>query len=302
MSNWKISTFGSKTVIQNALQAYEEVDCWDPQIVISGREKSGADPDEWVLEAWYSNEPTSTQKFDLTALFGKSKPTFSIKKLPDEDWVTLSQKGIKPIRAGRFYVHSPNHTAESGLTNFVIPAGLAFGTGHHETTAGCMLMLDRMKNTGIAPRNIIDIGTGTGLLAFAANSLWPSAKVTASDIDEVCAEVVQSNAAKNNIKMGSRNGQISMVIANGLQNELLMIRAPYDLLIANILAGPLLELASDFGQAISPGGSLLITGILESQESQIRKVYQKNGFRLAMRFISGDWPILWFRKRRFSLT
>ena len=296
--SWKLSAFAPKSVIQQALLAHDEIEDWDPEVVISGREIAENRPQEWVMEAWYSAKPGKQQKAAVAALFDAVAPIFKIEKLPDEDWLTLSQQGVDPIRAGRFHVHTPEHPPARDAVNFSIPASQAFGTGQHETTAACLAMLDAMKQRGTLARNIADIGTGTGLLAFAAMRLWPHALVTASDIDEVCAEVVSSNAALNNVPEGARQGELTMVIADGMQDDLLQARGPYDLLIANILAGPLVELAPDFSEATTPGGNLLLAGLLETQEPRVRRAYRQNGFRLAARMVNGDWSILWLRKRR----
>lgn len=296
--SWKLSAYASKPVIQAALLVHEEIDDWDPEVVISGREISEDRPDEWVLEAWYPSEPDAAQKLVISNLFGNVAPIFEVEKLPDEDWLTLSQQGVDPIRAGRFYVHTPDHPAVEDAINFAIPASQAFGTGQHETTAGCLAMLDIMKRTGLVARNIADIGTGTGLLAFAAIHLWKGAFATASDIDDVCAGVVADNATLNKVTMGADRGELTMVIADGMEDELLQARGPYDLLIANILAGPLVELAPDFAASITPGGSVLLAGLLEMQEARVRSAYSRAGFRLARRMVYGDWSILWLRKRR----
>ncbi|HEX9807122.1 MAG TPA: 50S ribosomal protein L11 methyltransferase, partial [Alteraurantiacibacter sp.] len=142
-----------------------------------------------------------------------------------------------------------------------------------------------------------DIGTGTGLLAFAALDLWPGALMTASDIDPVCAEVVEENAALNSVRMGSGHGAVTMVVAAGMHDPLLQARAPYDLLIANILAGPLVELAPDFARTVSAGGSVLLAGLLDSQEAEVRRACFRAGFRLAARLQVDEWPVLWLRRR-----
>ena len=155
-----------------------------------------------------------------------------------------------------------------------------------------------MKASGVLARNVADIGTGTGLLGFAAMALWQTAKATASDIDPVCAHVVEENASLNAIPMGTRAGEMAMVIADGMQDELLQMRGPYDLLIANILAGPLVELAKDFAASVSPSGSVLLAGLLAGeQETQVRRAYRLAGFRLVSRIERGDWAILWLRRR-----
>ena len=297
MSSWKLSGFAPKPVIQAALLAHDASEEWDFDIVVSGREVAEDRPQDWVLEAWYPKKPTRAQQAEIAALFDGGAPPFEVEKLPDEDWLTLSQQGVDPIRAGRFYVHTPEFAPDDGAENLCVPASQAFGTGQHETTAGCLVMLDAMKRRGIAARNIADIGTGTGLLAFAALRLWPRALATASDIDAVCAGVVADNAKLNAVPMGARRGELTMVVADGMQDPLLQARGPYDLLIANILAGPLVELAPDFGRAVTPGGHVLLAGLLTEQEPRVRRAYRKAGFRLASRLVNGDWSILWLRKR-----
>lgn len=295
---WKLSAFGPKSVIQQALLAHEEIDDWDPEVVLSGCEVAEDRPQDWVLEVWYSRRPSSAQQADIAALFDGDAPDFSLEKLPEQDWITLSQQGVEPIRAGRFYVHTSEHQPASDAVNIEIPASQAFGTGQHETTAGCLEMLDAMKRRGVVARNIADIGTGTGLLAFAAMHLWKRALFTASDIDEVCAGVVADNANLNRIPLGSGRGELTMVIADGMADPLLDARGPYNLLIANILAGPLVELARDFEAAVAPGGNILLAGLLERQEPEVRRAYRQAGFLLVERRVKSDWSILWMRKRR----
>jgi len=298
VSSWKLSAFAPKTVVQAALLAHDEIEEWDPALVVSGREVAEDKPVEWVFEAWYPDKPGPKQKRALAGLFAKAAPQFVSEKLPEEDWVTLSQQGTEPIRAGRFHVRTPGHDPAPGAINLEIPASQAFGTGHHATTAGCLAMLDAMKRSGTVVRNLADIGTGTGLLAFAALRLWPRALATASDIDAVCTGVVEDNARANGVAMGAHAGEVTMVIAPGMDDPLLAARGPYDLLIANILAGPLIDLAPDFAPAVAPGGNLLLAGLLETQERSVRRAYRRAGFRIAARLVSGDWSILWLRKRR----
>ncbi len=296
--SWKLSAFAPKASVQSALLAHDEIDDWDFDLVISGREVAENRPQDWVLEAWYPCKPASAQKHALSSLFEGTAPDITIEKLPDEDWLTLSQQGVEPIRAGRFYVHTPEYADDSSAINFIIPAAQAFGTGQHQTTAGCLEMLGAIKSSGIVARRIADIGTGTGLLGFAGMALWPRAEVTASDIDAVCAQVVEDNAQLNAVALGSGPGEMTMVIAPGMDDPLLQMRGPYDLLIANILAGPLVELAPDFAASVSPGGHVLLAGLLAGdQETAVRRAYKLAGFRQVKRIQRGDWAILWFRRR-----
>ncbi|MEE4199145.1 50S ribosomal protein L11 methyltransferase [Erythrobacter sp.] len=298
-TTYKLTAYAPKPLIQAALLTHDEVEDWDPDLVIAGREVSEDRLGDWVLEAWYPRRPGAAQKRALAGLFEGDAPAIQVEKLAEEDWLALSQQGAKPIRAGPFYVHTPDYPAIEGAINFAIPAAQAFGTGQHATTAGCLEMLAAMKASGMRARAIADIGTGTGLLAFAALSLWPPARVTASDIDAVCAEVVADNAAMNDVALGARADELTMVVAPGLEDPLLTVRGPYDLLIANILAAPLIELAEDFAAATAPGASLLLAGLLHGeQEAQVRRAYRRAGFRLAARLERGDWAILWLRRRR----
>lgn len=300
MAIWKLTARAPKAAVHAALLAHEDALDWDHEIVLSGRELSEDRPQDWVIEAWLPRKPAAQDREALAALFSDSEPAIESEKLAEEDWLTLSQQGVEPIRAGRFHIHTPDHPAseEAGVRSLAIPASQAFGTGQHATTAGCLAMLTTMRQRGVVARDIADIGTGTGLLALAALDLWPRATMTASDIDAVCVDVVETNARANGFRLGHRRGELAMVVADGMDDTLLRARGPYDLLIANILAGPLIELASDFAQQAPPGGHLLLAGLLETQEAAVRAAYRRQGFRLASRIVNGDWSILWLRKRR----
>ncbi|NVD43961.1 50S ribosomal protein L11 methyltransferase [Qipengyuania atrilutea] len=299
-SSWKISGLAPKRAVQAALLEQDEREDWDGEIVLVGREIAENRPQEWVLEAFLPRSPTDDDEDAIRSLFEGGAPAFVTEELADEDWLTMSQNGAQPITAGRFYVHTPDHPArgDASLIDLVIPASQAFGTGQHETTAGCLEMLTAMRASGVRVRAIADIGTGTGLLAFGARTLWPSATITASDIDAVCLDVIEHNALLNDVPLGSGRGKLTMLVADGMDHPLLEMRGPYDLLIANILAGPLVELARDFADHVPPGGNVVLAGLLETQERAVRQAYRRAGFRLAKRLVNGDWSILWLRKRR----
>lgn len=292
-----MTAFGPKAVIEGALVAQELALDWDSDIVLAGFEVSEDKPEDWKLDVYLPRRPTPADRHAIDGLFEGAPPRFNAEPLPDADWVTESQKGVDPIRAGRFTVRTPEHPSDPSAVDLVIPASQAFGTGQHATTAGCLVMLERMKHEGLGVRNLIDVGTGTGLLAFAARQLWPRALTTASDIDAVCEQVVADNAALNAIPLGGGPGQVLMTTADGMEDALLQARAPYDLLIANILARPLIAMAPDFARAVTPGGSVLLAGLLTTQEAMVRRAYRLRGFRLARRLVRGDWSILWLRRR-----
>jgi ribosomal protein L11 methyltransferase len=305
VQNWKITVFGTREVIQAALIAHEDAFDWDEELVIAGCEVAKDQPEDWKLEVYLPREPweedcVAVEKLFSADLADEELPELIIEQLPDIDWITESQQGLEPIFADRFCVHTPEREPSPDHINFVIPASRAFGTGHHETTAGCLAMLSQMKREGTIARNVADIGTGTGLLAFAALRLWPRAFATASDIDAACVGVVDYNVQENGFTLGAKAGELAMVVADGMDDPVLKARGPYDLLIANILAGPLIELAPDFAKALVPGGNLLLAGLLATQEAQVRAACRRAGLRLARREQRGDWSILWLRKRRYG--
>jgi ribosomal protein L11 methyltransferase len=251
--------------------------------------------DDWRIHAYFADRPTSDELRALRTLAEDGEP--QVAELEDStDWVTKSQQGLEPIRAGRFFVHTPMHYAArpDDTVNFEIDAGLAFGTGQHATTAGCLAALDAMERNGERFTNIADIGTGTGLLAFAALALWPGARCIATDIDPIAIEVTRDNAAINGVPLGHGAGELLLGVADGMESPLLVARAPYELLIANILAGPLIELAPTFAKAVLRAGSVVLAGLLDTQAGGVIAAYEKNGFELVERG-SGEWPVLVMR-------
>nr|WP_260580961.1 50S ribosomal protein L11 methyltransferase [Sphingopyxis sp. PET50] len=186
----------------------------------------------------------------------------------------------------------------AGSTPFLIDASQAFGTGGHDTTAGCLTMLDRMARRGVVPRNIADIGTGTGLLAFAGLALWPRARMIASDIDPASIFVTRDNAGINGVPLGRGGGRLAVAVAPGIDHPAIRHRAPYDLVIANILAGPLITLAPDIASVTAPGGHAILAGLIARQMEPVLAAYRAQGFRLAARGGSADWPCLLLVKRR----
>jgi len=269
--------------------------------VLMTSEADGARPDEWRLDAYFDHEPTAEMLGLLAALAPSSAGVEpAVERVEDRDWVTLSQQGLEPIRAGRFFVHTPAHrdSAPPDLIALEIDAGRAFGTGQHETTTGCLVALSAMKAGGAAVANLVDLGTGTGLLAFAALKLWPAARAAASDNDPVAIEVSEENAAINRVRPGRARGQLELVVAEGMDHVRLQARAPYDLVIANILAGPLIGLAPSVAAAIAPGGRLILAGLLDHQAPAVAAAYRRQGMMLTGRVERGEWPTLVMRKRR----
>ena len=246
-------------------------------------------PDDWRIHAYFVDQPTTQELVLLKRMAQAGEP--EIEHLGEADWVTMSQAGLEPIRAGRFFVHSPSHLPDDHAINFEIEAGLAFGTGQHDTTAGCLAALDRLQTSGKDFTNVADIGTGTGLLAFATLALWTTAKAIATDIDPISIDVTADNARLNYVAIGHGAGELLLAVADGLDHEMLVARAPFDLLIANILAGPLIELAPSFARAVAPGATLLLAGLLDTQADAVIAAYHKEGCT-ARDCGSGEWRVL----------
>jgi ribosomal protein L11 methyltransferase len=263
----------------------------EPPVIVAD-EPDPHEPDDWRIHAYFAEQPTTQELVLLRRLATNGDP--EVEHLEDTtDWVTMSQQGLGPIRAGRFFVHTPMHYADrpADTVNFEIDAGLAFGTGQHDTTAGCLSALDRLEVSGKRFDNIADIGTGTGLLAFAAMVLWPEATAIATDIDDIAVKVSEENAAINGVKLGHGPGQLLLAVADGIDHPLIKARAPYDLLIANILAAPLIQLAPSFAASVTPGATLVLAGLLDTQADAVIAAYEAEGMKVVERG-EEEWCVL----------
>jgi ribosomal protein L11 methyltransferase len=266
----------------------------NPPVLVAD-EPNPSTPEDWLIHAYFEHPPSAAELEKLAAL-GSGNP--HVEELGEADWVTMSQAGLQPIRAGRFYVHTPMYrSAPPGTIPFEIDASLAFGTGQHATTSGCLETLDRLEREGKRFGNVADIGTGTGLLAFAALALWPNAKCIATDIDAQAVAVARDNAAINRVPLGHGTGELLLGHADGMDSPLLAARAPFDLIVANILAGPLIELASGFGAALAPGATIILAGVLDTQADAVIGAYERFGLTCRARG-QGEWPVLVMRRPR----
>lgn len=301
MNSWKVTLPCTKAEAEAMQADITQFAAMDEPPVLMTSEPDPSRPDDWRLDAYFEGKPDAGSIALLQSLVPSSSALDPlIERIEDQDWVTISQQGLEPIRAGRFFVHTPAHRASipADAIPLEIDAGRAFGTGQHETTTGCLMALDRLKRTGWSFGNIVDVGTGTGLLAFASCKLWPTARIAASDIDPVSIEVTQENAEINRIPIGRARGQIELAVAPGLEHSRLQARAPYDLVIANILAGPLIDLAPALAGALEAGGRLILAGLLDSQAEKVASAYRRQGMMGSFQIVRGEWPTLVMRKRR----
>jgi ribosomal protein L11 methyltransferase len=268
----------------------EAIDAGDLTIdaVLMTTEEVEDDREHWRLDAYFEAEPDAETVAAVRALVPSSAGVdHAVERLGDADWVTMSQAGLAPLHVGRFYVHTGDATPPQGTRAFHIAASRAFGTGHHETTSGCLAMLDALAAADFG--NVIDIGTGTGLLAFATAHLWPAAAVMATDIDPVSIEVTQENADLNGV------AGIELLVADGTLDDAIVARAPYDLVIANILAGPLVSMAPEIASIADTGATIVLAGLLETQRAAVVAAYEACGCGLEAVDRRGDWSVLRLR-------
>lgn len=248
----------------------------------------------WEVGCYFTEKPDEGSLAVLAAAFG-AKP-FVVSELPETDWVAHVRRELKPVVAGRFFVYG-SHDADKvptddGVEPLLIEAAMAFGTGHHGTTLGCLSALDKLCDQGFIGRSVADIGCGTAVLAMAAARMWPG-QVLASDIDEVAVDVARANLRANALE-----DRVVCVEAAGFDNPVILGRAPFDLVFANILKGPLVALAPDMAAHVAPGGFAILSGILNEQADDVLSVYSRNKFNLVSRREFVEWTTLMLRKNR----
>ncbi|MES2755231.1 MAG: 50S ribosomal protein L11 methyltransferase [Pseudomonadota bacterium] len=282
MTSWKVTLPCTRA----EAEAIDAADDLAIDAVLMTSEENEDDREHWRLDAYFEAEPDAAALTAVAALAPSAVTDLMVEQLPDADWVTLSQAGLEPIREGRFVVHTAAHPVDPppGGRAFLIEAGRAFGTGHHETTSGCLAMLDALAEGTFA--NVIDIGTGTGLLAFAAVELWPKARVTATDIDPAAIDVTRANAALNRV------ADIDLIVADGALAEAITARAPYDLIVANVLAGPLISMAPELAAIAAPNATIVLAGLLETQRDNVTAAYIACRCAPAAVDRRGDWSII----------
>lgn len=242
----------------------------------------------WRIDAYYEVEPDLDAIRQVASAILDRARSVAVEDVPDENWVTVSQAALPPVGAGRFTVHGSHDSARVGRRQnaILIDAGEAFGTAHHATTAGCLIALDRL--TRQRPfRRVLDLGCGSGVLAIAAAQTLPAAAIAASDIDPIAVDV-----ARGNIRSNRLGGRIKAYAATGLAHPALRGRARYDLVLANILAGPLIRLASDLARAIEPEGVAVLSGLLVDQAYEVSATYRASGFRVVERRDLTGWTTL----------
>jgi len=231
----------------------------------------------WRIDAYYETAPDGTGLArQLAEITGIDPGPFEVNLVPDENWVAISQSALPPVQAGRFVIHGSHDRGRvaRGPHAILIDAGEAFGTAHHATTSGCLAAIDRVSRRRVYA-NVLDLGCGSGVLAIAVARLMPRALILASDVDIPSVGVAAENARINGVA-----SRIHVFPAAGLDHPFIRHAGRFDLLIANILAGPLIMLAKQIASAVMPGGTVLLSGLLIPQAPQVIAAYRASGFRL----------------------
>ena len=272
---WQISLFGAKPELQQIESSLQ--DSLQPPLSFSLFED---DLPIWRLEVIVDQQPIAAEWQGLA-------DDAKIEKLPAKNWVLESLRFLTPVIAGRFYVHGSHDEPSSAKDkiSICIPANIAFGTGHHETTSGCLLEFDQMLQDGLSFSNVIDLGSGAGILAIAAAKTL-TAKIIATDIDPETIPVAEGNAINNDVA-----GKIEFIIADGVDHKSLQAGV-HDLVFANILAMPLIEMAEGISNLLAPGGYLILAGLLNEQAEAVASAYKKHNMKIIRSRIIGDWTIL----------
>jgi ribosomal protein L11 methyltransferase len=240
----------------------------------------------WEIGGYFTEKPDMAGLALLASLHGAKD--FVVSELPETDWVAKVKRELAPVEAGRFFVYG-SHDADKvpeGSEPLLIEAAMAFGTGHHGTTLGCLRALDHLANQGFVGKSVADIGCGTAVLAMGAARIWPDT-VLASDIDMVAVEVAEANVVANDLV-----GRVKCVEAAGFDHPDLNAAAPFDLVFANILKGPLIDLAPDMAANLQVGGYAILSGILVPQAEEVIEAYARSGINLVRREDIGDWTTL----------
>jgi ribosomal protein L11 methyltransferase len=251
-------------------------------------------PDRWRVEAYFDLDSGERDLVsELAGLIDWPMPSFDAETVPELNWVAISQAALPPVHAGRFAVHGShdNSRIARGPNSILIDAGEAFGTAHHATTLGCLLAIDRLARTGRFS-NLLDLGCGSGVLAIAAAKALPHLAIAAVDLDPQSVKV-----ATDNVRLNGVARRIALYVGNGLDHPKVRRRAPFDLFIANILAGPLIRLSPAIARAVVPGGTLVLSGILVPQAPEVIATYRAHGFHLQRHDRITGWSTLTLMRR-----
>ena len=258
-------------------------------------EEASAEPVAWQVSAFFAQAPEKgALRRELEVILGREVRDLEIDEVPAQDWVAASAMHQEPVRVGRFFVHAPKDRAllPPDAVPIEVEAGLAFGSGEHATTQACLEAIDRLAAVRRC-RTVLDLGCGSAILAMGAARAWPTARVIAADNDPVAVRIARENVAKNGLAV-----RVAVALSDGFRNDLIRRAAPFDLILANILADPLIELAPALARRLTPGGFAVLSGLLDRQAEAVTRAYVGQGLRPHARLGTVPWVGLVLRKPR----
>ena len=281
-TTWKISL----TIPDHALDLFHRA--LEPVVdALSTQERSG----DWFVRGYVINKPSHSTVSSIlrkaAATAGIQMPAATIEALGDRNWVQESVRNLQPVHVGRFVVRGSHSDSNKNptLIELEVDAGAAFGTGHHATTKGCLRALSELSRLR-APVRAVDIGCGAGTLAMGIARLW-KIKTIASDIDPIAVHVTRANVNRNHL-----HTLVQCVASNGTTSPMVRQSGPFDLIVANILLRPLVRLAPSIAQNLSPGATVVLSGVLDEQAASIVAIYREQGLHLKSRFSIDGWTTL----------
>jgi ribosomal protein L11 methyltransferase len=280
----------------SCVAAFEEAIALD-DAVVTAQEIAGSPG--WRLTGYCTGQPDRASLDMRVAIAAASAaidpPPIIIEEIPATDWVADYQSRTKPVTIGRFFIY-PSHFHDSvprGLTGMKLDAGLAFGTGEHESTAGCLVALQGLKDKGLNVGRGLDMGCGSAILAIAMARLWPDSVIVAVDNDPISVSTATENVADNGCA-----GAVSVAESDGYGGAVVQSGTPYDLITANILARPLIAMVPGAASALAVGGHAILSGILSEQAEEVLDSYVSAGFALSERLDFGSWATLVLERQR----
>lgn len=284
-----MSTFTAFTTLlgkENASALGEALESLDPAPVGIGVFEIEDKSNTWEVGGYYTKKPNEIELTLLSFAYGAKPFTFS--DVPDQDWVSHVQRNLPPVEAGRFFLFGNHdaHKVPKSSIGLLIEASMAFGTGQHGTTKGCLLVLNDLIAEGVSPKKIIDIGCGTAVLAMAAAKIWDET-IIASDIDPTAVAVTKINLISNKLEQ-----KVSCIQSKGFSHPSISEEGPYDLIFANILKGPLIDMVPEFSEHCAFGGTIILSGLLNEQYDEVLRAYIRAGFKLIQKKLLGEWMTL----------
>lgn len=285
---WRVAFAAPEAVVDTLVEQLDEL-----ALSVSAFEADGDGADRaptWRIELLLDAEPDIGEIGRAVAEAGLPGADLAVDTVPETDWLTATARQFPPVRAGRFVVHGSHARDQlpAGAIPVEVDAGLAFGSGEHATTQGCLMAIGRIARR---PRRILDLGCGSAVLAIAAARLWPTARIIAADNDPVAARVAAANVRINGV-----SSRVRTLVSEGYAAPAIR-RAAFDLILANILADPLIELAPALARHLAPGGHAVLSGLLDRQAEAVTQAHRRHGLRLVHRRDIGPWTTLTLRGR-----